>query len=285
MADFAKGVLRDLALRPLKSLPGIPSRFPTFNHLTAGGYEPGHLVVVAARTGIGKTTYALAEALHLAQWGRVLYFSLEMNGLELARRVLSSMTGVANRVIKTNALDGAERTRILQATSDSRIGKVWVEDCSSATPSFVRSRIADHMGREGLPPVVAVVLDHAHLMAADGLRAAATPTEVVAQVAHACKGIAKEWNLPVVLLAQLNREAERRGGDEMPEPQLSDLRQSGALEEDANLVVLLHRQRSNTSSLEVILAKARDGEVGRFQVRLNLARNEMTEQAPTAAAA
>ncbi|MDO9225195.1 MAG: replicative DNA helicase [Pseudomonadota bacterium] len=221
-----------------------------------GGLEPGQLVVVAARPAVGKTALALAVARHVAQHGgRVAFFSLEMSRRELAGRLLAAAARVNGRNLKTG-LSADEWGRLTAASTAPGFDSLILDDTPAASVAYIRAR-ARRLNRTGRLSLIAV--DYLQLMKPADTRA--TRTEQVGSLSRGLKALAKELAVPIIALAQLNRASEVRGDKR---PMLSDLRDSGEVEQDADAVLLLSRAATDGDSIECQLAKHRQGPTGTF---------------------
>lgn len=236
-----------------------------------GCWRPGELVVVAARPSVGKTAIALAMARDAAAMGRaVLFSSIEMRRRELAQRLL---LGESPRVTGRHARHPQTIGPVAFAElvdCGRRLGDLplWVDDHGEQSVLRVASA-ARRMARHGLG---LVVVDYLQLLEPEDARA--TRQEQVACFARRLKQLARELDVPVVALAQLNRESESRADRR---PRLGDLRESGAVEQDADVVVLLHRPDEQRDRLDLIVAKNRNGDTGEVSVRFDRARMRFLE--------
>jgi replicative DNA helicase len=221
-----------------------------------GGLEPGQLVVIAARPGIGKTALALSVAHHVARAGnRVAFFSLEMTKNELASRLVAAEAQVPARCLRDGPLD-AEWAALSEAATAHGLDGFFLDDRPAASLSYLRTR-GRRLRRQG--GLGLIVIDYLQLMAPADRRV--SRAEQVGSLSRGLKALAKELHVPVIALAQLNREAESRADKR---PMLSDLRDSGEVEQDADLVLLLSRASTTGDVLEANLAKHRQGSTGSF---------------------
>jgi replicative DNA helicase len=263
LAKEASALLEDIAARKNeKRLTGLSSGLPELDAMT-DGFQPGDLVVVAARPSQGKT--ALALQLALACEAPAAFFSLEMRRAQLSIRALAWLARVDGWKLRTGRLDTAfEYERVSRAMTDLAESGLAIDDASDLTVWQIRSKARRWRAEHGL---ALVVVDYLQLV---------TPTrdkqkqqnreQEVARMSRAFKGLAKDLHVPVLLLAQLNRSAESRG--EQP-PKLSDLRESGAIEQDADVVIMLHRPNGasvkDEGEAHLIVAKHRNGPTGTVQ--------------------
>lgn len=227
-----------------------------------GGFEPGQLIVLAGRPGHGKTTLAMGIAEHamLRQDKSVLVFSLEMQRQELVGRMAASIGRVdMARMKNAKSLDDADWGRISQAVTAVHGKPLYIDDTGGLHINQIRARARAHVQRFGAQ---LVIVDYLGLVRADSVR----PYEATTQVSNAMKALAKELKVPVILVAQLNREVDKRG---TPRPVMSDLRDSGAIEQDADKIIFVWRQEVYEpenemvrGQAEAIVAKNRNGETG-----------------------
>jgi len=238
--------------------PGVPTGLIDLDHLL-NGLHGGQLIVIAARPGIGKTL-ALAGILQHATWRHKLtgaLFSLEMSRVELGKRMLSAETAVPHDLIKSGRLDDDQWTRITQAAGESAEAPLWIDDSPNLTLAEIRSRARRLHRRTGGLAVVGV--DYLQLVQTGRSE---NRQVAVAELSRGFKLLAKELDVPVLLVAQLNRGPEHRTDKR---PLLADLRESGAIEQDADVVILLHRddyydkESPRAGEADFIVAKHRGG--------------------------
>lgn len=255
--NVAMDVLDDMD-RPAEQSGGAMTGVPSLDNVL-GAMLPGEITVLAARTGVGKTSLAGQIAAHNAARGRgVLYASLEMTASELVARQLCGAAGVSGVRLRTRNLDASDRKKLVEAFNQLGDLPLWLWSPSSTTLSRLRgiARVQHAQHRLRL-----LVVDYLGLIRPEGRHQARW--EAVAEVSCGLKSLAKELSLPVLALAQLNREADR---DEPP--RLSQLRDSGAVEQDADVVLLLHRPKNNDET-SCIIAKNRHGATGQFKLRFD----------------
>lgn len=263
-----------LASTRADGMSGIPSGFRELDKMT-NGWQNSDLVILAARPAMGKTAFALSMAKYMAvdQQVPVAFFSLEMANLQLVNRLIVNVTEIPNEVIKTGKLDN------LWDQLDSRIKELYgaplyVDDTPSLSVLELRTKARRLVREHG---VRLIMIDYLQLMNAAGMSFGSRQEEV-STISRSLKGLAKELNIPILALSQLNRGVESREGNEGKRPQLSDLRESGAIEQDADMVLFIHRPeyyriysddkgRDLRGKAEIIIAKHRNGAVG--EVYLN----------------
>lgn len=224
------------------------------------GLKPGQLVIVGGRPSMGKSAFATAIALNVAQSGRpVGVFSLEMSGVEIAKRVLAEKSETASSRMSSSDLDPDEWGRLGQALT-SLVGlPIAVDESSVVTPTTILSRCRRLKSER--KDLGVVIIDYLHLMLDD----AEDEVRELGKITRACKKMARSLNVPIILLSQLSRAVEERSNKR---PTLRDLRQSGAIEQDADIVMFLYRDEyynpdtPDRGIAEVIVAKNRNGATG-----------------------
>ncbi len=253
----------ELYQTPHDGVTGVSSGFVELDKLTAG-FQPSDLIIVAARPSMGKTTFAmnLVEAAMMSEDKPALVFSLEMPNEQIMMRMLASLSRVDQTKIRTGQLDEEDWARIssTMAMMNER-GKLYVDDSSGLTPAEVRAR-ARRIAREhgGLSMIM---VDYLQLMQVPGM--SENRTLEIAEISRSLKALAKELNIPVIALSQLNRSLEQRADKR---PVNSDLRESGAIEQDADLIMFIYRDEvyNDNSELkgtgDIIIGKQRNGPLG-----------------------
>lgn len=229
------------------------------------GLHPGMVYLVAARPSQGKTSLGLnlCETAVLDQGARCLFVSLEMRGIEIAERSLISQSRVAGLKLKIGSgLDAEEMGRLGAALKrlEEAGDRFTLFDPPTATISQIAAAARRMAMRGGLD---LLLLDYLGQVEPDKESRKENRQEVVAKISRRVKGLARELNLPVVLLAQLNRDSEKRAD---PRPRMSDIRESGSVEADADVIILLHRPAEKPQIAELDIAKNRNGPTGRFEV-------------------
>lgn len=230
-----------------------------------GGLFSGELTILAARPGVGKSALAMQWAYHVASKGKTVFFaSLEMSRVELTTRLMCSVSGVNGTSVRTGSLTDDDSRRLAEISGTIANAPMYIDDNTELSVYDIR-RAARRLKRDGL---ALVVIDYLQLVRPEDFRV--PRHEQVAQMSRRLKAMSKELDVPVLVLCQLNREA-----DKTERPRLSHLRESGAIEQDADVVLLLHRPDTgpNESSSEndgkdntplLIVAKNRNGETGAF---------------------
>lgn len=238
-----------------KPIELTPTPWLDLDHLI-GGWRPGALYVIGARPGAGKTLIGLQSAAGLQKHGHVLFSSLEMTRDEIQNRLIAQTASVALRTFETEMQD-QHWARITAHADELAASQIHIDDRAGVGPMDIRSS-ARTLARRG--KLAAVVVDYLQLMSSP--RGDKRPRhEVVADYSRQLKLLAKELHVPVIALSQLNRESTGRGDGR---PRISDLRESGAVEQDADVIVLLHRADDHPEDLHVGVGKNRHGATGNF---------------------
>jgi len=248
-------------------LRGLPTGFTDFDRKT-GGLRGGDLVIIAGRPSMGKTTLAIniAENAALSQDSKaaVAIFSMEMPTEQLMTRMLSSIGHVPLSGIRSGNISEEEWVRITAATSMLKDARIFIDESPGLTPTEIRARSRRIKREHGLD---LVVVDYLQLMQVPGT--AENRATEIAEISRGLKALAKELNIPVIALSQLNRGVEQRTEKK---PVMSDLRESGAIEQDADMILLIYREEvynkdtPNKGVAEIDLAKHRNGEIGVFRL-------------------
>lgn len=251
------------------AITGLPTGFIDFDALTAG-LQPSDLIILAARPAMGKTSFALniAEYSALKTRKAVAVFSMEMSASQLAFRLISSNGRVDQQHLKTGSLEDEDWSRITSAITMLADSKIFIDDTPALSPVELRSR-ARRMAREhelGL-----IVIDYLQLMQVPGNRE--NRATEISEISRSLKALAKELNVPVIALSQLNRSLESRTDKR---PVMADLRESGAIEQDADMIVFIYRdeyynkENSPDKGLaEIIIGKHRNGPTDTFKLVFN----------------
>jgi replicative DNA helicase len=239
------------------AITGLSTGFADLDAVTAG-LHPGNLVVIGGRPGMGKTDLALNMATYVALKGRqVLFFSLEMSEGELTNRILSAQASVAGQALRTAQIDAAGWRRLAEASTRLETSSLKIDDSGSLTLAQLRNRSRLHKSKHGL---ALVVVDYLQLM--QGRSDAATREQEVSDLSRSLKVLAKELGVPIIALSQLNRSVELR---KPQKPKLADLRESGGIEQDADVVMMLYREDYYDENTErkgladVLIEKQRNG--------------------------
>jgi replicative DNA helicase len=250
-----------------RGVTGTPSGFEDLDSLL-GGFQPGNLVVVAARPAMGKSALvcSIAERVTTKYELPIAFFSLEMSSAELAHRFVSSRARIPGERLRKGTVAKGDWPRVVRACNELEAAPLWLDDSSDLSVLELRAkarRLAAKEGKLGL-----IVVDYMQLMRPDDPRA--NRVEQVGQISRGLKILAKELNVPVVALAQLSRAPELRPDKR---PILSDLRESGQIEADSDVVVFIYRDEvynpddhDNEGIAELIVAKHRNGPVGKVKL-------------------
>jgi len=248
------------------ALTGLATGFSDFDEMTSG-LQPGDLVIVAGRPSMGKTTFSMNIAEHAAMTNEkpVAVFSMEMPADSLAMRMLSSLGRINQTKVRSGKLDDDDWPRLTSAMGLLQERPLFIDDTGGLSPNEVRTRcrrlVREH-GELGL-----VVLDYLQLMQVPGM--SDNRTAEISEISRSLKGLAKEMNCPVIALSQLNRSLEQRPNKR---PVMSDLRESGAIEQDADVIVFIYRdevynpESPDKGTAEIIIGKQRNGPIGTCRV-------------------
>lgn len=244
---------------------GISTGFYDLDGLLSG-LQPSDLIIVAALTSAGKTALALGMARHVAAERTVLIFSLEMSRLQLVLRLVASEGRVDSHRIRSGYLGDADWTKLSQAMSSLADLRLLIDDASTLTVADVHARARQVQHDHGLGMIV---IDYLQLM--QGAGRAENRAQEVASISKGLKGIAKKLNVPVVALSQLTRVPAGRGHAKAVRPQLSSLKESSALEQDADVVLMIYRPDHDDDDetppkVEIIVAKQRNGPTGTIKL-------------------
>ena len=254
-------------LQQSTGLSGVPSGFPSLDKITFG-WQPSDLIIVAARPSVGKTAFVVNVARNAAvdHHMPVAFFSLEMPAIQLAKRMMVSETGLSSDKIKGGTkLERYEWVQLEEKLKDLAKAPLYIDDTPSLPVMEFRSKVKRLVNQKG---VRLVIVDYLQLMQGPielkGMR-----EQEVAAISRMLKATAKEMNVPVIALSQLSRDAVKRQGSNN-RPLLSDLRESGSIEQDADMVLFIHRydyqglneDASEVGKTDLIIAKHRNGEIG-----------------------
>jgi replicative DNA helicase len=244
-------------------ITGVPTGYTGLDHQLLG-LQPSNLIVVAARPGAGKTSLALGAAANVAMEARkpVLFFSMEMGTLELTKRLLAGEARVDARRLQTGNIPEADWTRLSHAVGRLAEAPLFIDDNPHCTVMEMRAKARRTKARHG--DLGLVVVDYLQLMTPMAKRAENRQVEV-AEISRGLKILARELDCPVMALSQLNRQLEYRADKR---PMLADLRESGSLEQDSDVVIFIYRDEiynpdsDQRGTAEIIVAKHRNGPTG-----------------------
>ena len=250
-----------------KSVTGVPSGFPDLDELTSG-FQNAELVIVAARPSMGKTAFCLNIGTQAAVEGfGVAIFSLEMSKDALVQRMLCAEARVNSQAVRRGTLKDRDFTNLARAAGVLQQCPVWIDDTPAITLLEMRSKARRLKAESDLG---VVIVDYLQLMRSPEY--SDNRVQEVSDISRSLKALSRELKIPVIALSQLSRASEQRGGDKRP--QLSDLRDSGAIEQDADLVIFIHRpeyydreDESIRGQAEIMLAKNRNGPTGTLKLR------------------
>jgi replicative DNA helicase len=242
-------------------LTGVATGFTDLDEMTAG-LQPSDLVIIAGRPSMGKTTFAMNIAEHAAikDSRPVAVFSMEMPGEQLAMRLMSSLGRIDQTKVRTGKLDDDDWPRLTSAVSILSEAPLFIDDTPALSPTELRAR-ARRLKREhdlGL-----IVIDYLQLMQVPGHKE--NRTGEISEISRSLKALAKELHVPVIALSQLNRSLEQRPNKR---PVMSDLRESGAIEQDADVIIFIYRDEvydedsPDKGTAEIIIGKQRNGPIG-----------------------
>ena len=241
------------------NVTGVPTGFSDLDYKTAG-FQPSELLLIAARPAMGKTAFALNIALNAAirDNKKVALFELEMSKESLVNRLFAMESKVNAQKIRTGELSAAEWTSLSEGATEIAKSNIVIDDNASITPAELRSKCRKLKLEKGLD---LIIIDYLQLMTTGK----ENRQQEVSDISRSLKLLARELDVPVVALSQLSRKVEERTDKR---PMLSDLRESGAIEQDADVVMFLYREdyykkdTENTNVTEVIIAKQRNGPIG-----------------------
>src|SRR5580698_8176582 len=251
-----------------REVTGLATHYIEFDRMTSGLQE-SELIIIAARPSMGKTAWAINIAENAAVRGGkvVAVFSLEMSKASLLRRMLASQALVNSKAIQTGMLMRDDRAKLINGLERLMESKMFIDDTPGITLAEMRAKARRLKQQHGSLDLI--VIDYLQLMTGSGSQGKGfeNRTQEVSAISRGLKALAKEMKVPVVALSQLSRASEQRGGDK--KPLLSDLRESGSIEQDADVVCFIHREeyydRENEDlkgKAEIIIAKQRNGPTG-----------------------
>jgi replicative DNA helicase len=271
-----------------REVTGLATRYTEFDKMTSG-LQDSELIIIAARPSMGKTAWAINIAQNAAvQDGKVVaVFSLEMSKESLLRRMLASEALVGSRKLQTGSMMREDRGKLMKALERLMDAKLFIDDTPGITLPEMRAkarRLKQQQGRLDL-----IVIDYLQLMTGinpSGKKGFENRTQEVSSISRGLKALAKEMRVPVLALSQLSRGSEQRAGDK--KPLLSDLRESGSIEQDADVVAFIHREeyydRDNEDvkgQAEIIVAKQRNGPTGSIKLAFRADYTRFENLAPT----
>lgn len=245
------------------NVTGIPTGFIDLDYKLSG-LQPSDLVLIAARPSMGKTAFVLNIAQHVAfrQKKSVAIFSLEMSKEQLVNRLFSLESHVDAQLIRTGNLKDSDWEKLIEGAGTIGTSNLIIDDTSSISISDMRSKCRKYKLEMGLDMII---IDYLQLMSGSGKRSGESRQQEISEISRALKGLARELNVPVLALSQLSRAVESRNDKR---PMLSDLRESGAIEQDADVCMFIYREdyykpdTEDKNIAEIIIAKQRNGPIG-----------------------
>jgi replicative DNA helicase len=270
-----EAIIRIEEISKKEGLSGVPSGFTDLDRITAG-WQPSDLIILAARPGMGKTAFVLSMARNMAIDHKtpVVVFSLEMAAVQLITRLISSETGLSSEKLRKGTLNDAEWQQLLTKVRSLEDAPLFIDDTPALSVFDLRAKCRRLVAQHG---VGLIIIDYLQLMTVGGQKGSGGNREQeISTISRSLKSIAKELNVPVVALSQLSRAVESRAGDKRP--QLSDLRESGAIEQDADIVCFIYRPEYYDIETfrdgepaegkgELIIAKHRNGSLADVRLR------------------
>lgn len=262
---------------------GIPTGFTYLDAMLSGGLGRSDLIILAARPGMGKTSFVLNIATQVAkkQNTPVAVFSLEMTKDQLVSRILSGEAGVGSQAFRTGGLSGEDWQSLARASDILAKTHMYLDDTSNITIAEMKAKIRRINQDPARPNIGVVIIDYLQLMSSG--KRSENRVQEISEMTRNLKIMAKELNVPVIALSQLSRSAEKATGRTDHRPVLSDLRDSGSIEQDADIVMFLYREayydkseEANLAAAECIVAKNRHGEVGKVDLMWDGAHTRFT---------
>ncbi|WP_109830739.1 replicative DNA helicase [Reichenbachiella versicolor] len=257
-----------------EGLTGVPSGFTALDRVTAG-WQPSDLIIIAARPAMGKTAFVISAMRNAAvEFGEgVALFSLEMSSIQLVNRLISAEAELTSEKIKKGNLADHEWEQLVHKTSRLTEAPIYLDDTPGLSILELRAKCRRLKAQHDIKMII---IDYLQLMSGDSSKGGGNREQEIASISRALKGIAKELHVPVIALSQLSRAVETRGGDKRP--QLSDLRESGSIEQDADMVMFLYRPEyyditededglPTAGTGEVIIAKHRNGSLENVKLK------------------
>ncbi|MCH8866364.1 MAG: replicative DNA helicase [Proteobacteria bacterium] len=245
------------------NITGIPTGFTEFDKLTAG-LQPGDLIIIAGRPSMGKTTLAVNIAENAAIGSKIptALFSMEMPAQQLAFRMISSLGRVDQTHLRTGTFPDEDWSRINTAVQLMSEAPIFIDDTPGLSPTEIRARSRRLQREHGLG---LIVVDYLQLMSIPGSNE--NRATEISEISRSLKALARELSVPIIALSQLNRSVEQRTDKR---PVMSDLRESGAIEQDADLIIFIHREEVYNQDTprkgiaDIVIAKQRNGPIGDF---------------------
>jgi len=248
-----------------KSIIGISSGFSKLDEKLLG-FQPTDLLILAARPSQGKTALGVSFARLIAkQKIPVAFFSLEMGREQIINRLLMQESGLAGELVRSGVMTEFDKNTAFNTSDAMRAWPIWLDDTPSLSVQMLRQKCRKLVRKQG---VRVIIVDYLQLLTTTAINRTSTRENEVSAISRALKCLAKELHIPIIAMAQLNREPERAA--EVREPRLSDLRESGAIEQDADIVMMLHKPKEALDNeRELIIAKHRNGATGSVLLHFN----------------
>ncbi|MBC1935970.1 replicative DNA helicase [Listeria grandensis] len=248
-------------------ITGIPSGFSALDHMTAG-FQRNDLIIVAARPSVGKTAFALNIAQNVATKTdeNVAIFSLEMGAEQLVMRMLCAEGNINAQNLRTGSLTADDWQKLTIAMGTLSNSGIYIDDSPGVRVNEIRSKCRRLQQEAGLGMIV---IDYLQLISGSGRNGGENRQQEVSEISRSLKALARELKIPVIALSQLSRSVESR---QDKRPMMSDIRESGSIEQDADIVAFLYRddyydhESENDGTIEIIIAKQRNGPVGTVQL-------------------
>ncbi|HSY76716.1 MAG TPA: replicative DNA helicase [Bacteroidia bacterium] len=279
----------ELARTRKTGITGVPSGFSELDRITSG-WQNSDLIILAARPSMGKTALALTLACNAAIKFQepVALFSLEMSNLQLATRIISSETEIPMEKLRKGTVDARDMDQLVQGVTKFSDAPIFIDDTAGLSVFDLRAKARRLKENHGIKMIM---IDYLQLMTSsvEGIRG--NREQEISSISRALKSLAKELNVPIIALSQLSRAVEQRGGAKRP--QLSDLRESGAIEQDADMVLFVYRQDYYgqapeggqddlpPDSAEIIIAKHRNGPLDSVHLKFQKELAKFTEYEPS----
>jgi replicative DNA helicase len=276
--------VNELAEHGADDVTGVRTGFYDLDRMTAG-LQKGDLIVLAARPSMGKTAFAIniGENVAINEGLPVLVFSMEMGAAQLALRMVGSIGRIDQSHLRTGRLADDEWGRLTEAVDKMSQAKLFIDESPGLSPGEVRAR-ARRVARDFGGTLGLIIIDYLQLMAGDGGGSDENRATVLGEISRGMKGLAKELQCPVIALSQLNRSVEQRPDKR---PMMSDLRESGAIEQDADIIMFIYRDEYYTKDqckepgvAEILIAKQRNGPVGTVKLGFQRMHTKFENLAP-----
>ena len=276
-----------LLIYSILNAAGIPTGYRYLDTVLTG-LGRSDLIILAARPGMGKTSFALNIATNVARQQRIptIIFSLEMTCEQLTDRIISSVAGIDAQTFRIGQLNNSEWNEFAAATSTLYNIPIYMDDSSGVTVPEIKAKIRQIDQDPAREKIGLVIIDYLQLM--QSARRTENRVQEISEITRSLKLMAKELNVPVMVLSQLSRAAEKASGRSDHRPQLSDLRDSGSIEQDADVVLFLYRaayynaqggeeEQANENEAECIVAKNRHGETSTVRLGWDGAHTRFTD--------